>query len=346
MRNVYIVLLFPIMLLSLIGCGGDSDTPPDVTDINVSINSKRFDKDLYNIDTNNFAAELQQLEKKYPDFLPFYLDQLMGFGVRGNYSDTAMAIKEGIRAFMTHKDYRGVFDTVLAKYPETKDIEEQLTQGFKYTKYYLKDYQVPEVIYMVTGLQNHAAITIGSDQLAIGLDMFLGSDYPFYKSVGLADYATIKFNKENIPVAAFRTIYRLHQPFDAQGKVLLDMMINSGKEMYFVSKVLPFVDEHIRLGYTKEQLEWCEQNEAMVYDFFIRQELLYENNLQKVIRYVMEGPNSTGMPPESPGNIGAWLGLQMVKAYMKKHPEMTLEELMKEQKDPQIFLQESKYKPK
>ena len=60
----------------------------------------------------------------------------------------------------------------------------------------------------------------------------------------------------------------------------------------------------------------------------------------------MDGPSATGMPPESPGNIGAWLGLQIVEAYMKQHPEKTLKELITEPIDAQRFLMESKYKPK
>jgi hypothetical protein len=52
------------------------------------------------------------------------------------------------------------------------------------------------------------------------------------------------------------------------------------------------------------------------------------------------------MAAESPGNVGSWLGLQIVKSYMNAHSDMTLEQLMAESKDAQRFLQESRYKPK
>jgi uncharacterized protein YjaZ len=110
--------------------------------------------------------------------------------------------------------------------------------------------------------------------------------------------------------------------------------------------MVPFVDEDVRFAYTKEQMDWCKANEALIYDFFVKQELLYENNLQKVIRYVTEGPTSTGMPAESPGNIGAWLGFRIVSAYMQQHPEVTLQQLVDTKHEPQRFLLESKYKPK
>lgn len=346
MRFSFSKIFLPLVLSAMLISCGEEEKTPDVSNIEVNITSKRLDKDLYDIDTNNIAAGLQQLESKYPQFLRFYLDTLMGFGVEGNYVEDNNGIQKGVRTFLAHEDYRGVFDTVLARYPDTKAIEEKLIKGFKYLKYYDTTYEVPEVIYIVTGLNNYGALTYGSDQLAIGLDMFLGADYPFYKSVGIPEYFSRQLNENYIPVATFRTIYREKHPFIPQNKVLLDMMIQAGKEMYFIEKVLPFVDKEVRFGYTKEQLKWCEENEAMIYDFFVRQELLYENNLQKVIRYVMEGPSATGMPDTSPGNIGSWVGLQIVKAYMKKHSDMSLQELLAEKKDPQAFLQESKYKPR
>ncbi len=336
-----------IVLLAVtisLGCGGDK--APNVSNIPVSIKSQRLDKDLYALDTNNLAAGLIKLEQKYPDFLGFYLDTVMGFGINRVYADTNMAIQKGLHTFLTHEDYRGVFDTVLAHYPDEEEINKELSKGFQYVKHYFPTYDEPEIIYLVSGLNNYGALTYGTNTLGIGLDMFLGADYPFYKSVGIPEYFSKQLNQDYIPVAVFRTVYRERRPFMVEGNNLLHMMIQSGKEMYFISKVLPFLDEHTRLAYTKEQLEWCEENEALVYDFFVREELFYEKNLQKVLRYVMDGPSATGMPSSSPGNIGSWLGLQIVKAYVEQHPNMSLIEVLDDETDAQSFLQQSKYKPK
>ena len=60
----------------------------------------------------------------------------------------------------------------------------------------------------------------------------------------------------------------------------------------------------------------------------------------------MEGPSAAGMSDESPGEVGTWMGLQIVKSYMAQHPEVTLDKLIAMQIDEQKILQESKYKPK
>lgn len=319
---------------------------PDVSNISVEITAQRLDKDLYAIDTNHLGDGLKKLQNKYPEFLGFYLDTLMGFSINGNFSDTSMGVQKGLGTFLTHKDYRGVFDTVFAHYPDEQPINDVLAKGFKYIKYYFPEYKEPNIIYLVSGLNNYGALTYGSNTIGIGLDMFLGAQYPFYKSVGIPEYFSRQLTQDYIPVAVMRTVYRETNPFNVDGKDLLTMMIQSGKEMYYLSKILPFVPENVRLAYSQEQLDWCEANEAMVYDFFVRQELLYETNLQKVVRYVMDGPSATGMPGESPGNIGAWTGLQIVKAYMDEHSELSLKELISAPIDAQRFLLESKYKPK
>lgn len=345
-KHIHIILL--LISAFFVVCGNQackSDKKPNIDKIQVELVTHRLDKDLYALDTNNLAAGAEEFCHKYPTFSGFYLDTLMAFGINNNFSDTSIGINKGLRTFLTHEDYRGVFDTVFARYPDEERINKELIKGFKYAKHYFPEYDVPEIIYFVSGLNNYGAITYGDDIIGVGLDMFLGSDYPFYKSVGIPDYFSGQLTEKYIPVAVFRTVYRETNPFVADGRVLLDMMIQSGKEMYFIKTLLPFLDEHTRLAYTEKQLAWCEENEAMIYDFFARRELLYENNLQKVVRYVMDGPSATGMPQDSPGNIGAWLGLQIVEAYMHTHPEKTLKQLIQDPIDAQLFLMESKYKP-
>jgi hypothetical protein len=334
-----------MVVVSIHSCK-EKDNNPDVSDIKVSLQTKRLDKDLYGIDTNNVAAGLQQLQSVYPDFLNFYLDTLLGFGVNGNYTEENEAIALGVKKFLTDKDCRGVMDTVIKRFPDTKDVEEELVKGFKYYKHYYPNYKEPRIIYMTSCLNNWGAFTYGSDIVGIGLDMFLAPGYPFYQSVGVPDYMEKQLTKENIPVAVFRAIYQDEHPFIPQNSTLLDMMLQRGKERYFLSKVIPFVPEHVRLGFTEQQLEWCEKNEAMVYNFFMSEDLLYSTDWQKILRYVNEGPTSAGMPAESPGNIGTWVGLRIVESYLKKNDKTTMQDLLNDKQEPQIFLQRSGYKPR
>jgi hypothetical protein len=51
------------------------------------------------------------------------------------------------------------------------------------------------------------------------------------------------------------------------------------------------------------------------------------------------------MPAESPGNVGSFLGWQIVKVYVATHPQVTMEQLFA-LPDAQALMQEAKYKPR
>jgi hypothetical protein len=59
---------------------------------------------------------------------------------------------------------------------------------------------------------------------------------------------------------------------------------------------------------------------------------------------VNDGPTTSGFPTESPGKIGAWIGWQIVNKFMDKHPEVTLDSLLKIN-DAVKVLEGSSYKP-
>ncbi len=337
-------LVIAALTLLLSSCGNDTEKKPDVSEVKIQMVTQRLDKDLEAIDTTNIAGGLQALHSKYPEFLNFYLDTLMGLGIEGKFIDSNPGITKGMHAFLTYKDYRDLFDTVNKHYPDTKALDEQLASGFKYARHYFPEFKEPKVVYIVSLLNKWGAFTY-ENYLGIGLDMFLGSSYPFYRSVGIPDYMGPKLERNYIPVAAFRTIYESSYPFEANNRNLLNMMIQKGKELYYVSKVLPDAPEAQLLAYTQKQQEWCVQNEGVIFNFFIARNILYSTNWQEVLRYVNDAPESTGLPG-SPGDVGSWIGLQIVKAYMKEHAEMSLKQLLEQPIDAQKFLQESKYKPK
>lgn len=339
--------IFPLLLLAagLAACG-EATKGPDVSGIQVDLQTRRLDRDLAALDTAHLAQGLLQLKTKYPDFLDFYLDTVLGYQVRGNYSDTTSGIRDGLHTFLTHKDYRDLFDTVARHFPDTKGIDKDLAEGFRHLKYYHPAFRVPSVVYFVCGLTDLRATLPQRDGLVgIGLDMYLGEHYPHYASVGIPAYMTFQLRPEYAPVNVFRILYQNDHPFITEGRNLLDLMIQRGKEQYYLSRILPFVPDSTRLGFRQQQLKWCNDNEALIYNFFMKDQLLYETNWQKILRYVNEGPVAAGMPAESPGNVGTWLGWQIVQAYMKQHPDLKMDELFAVQ-DSQQILQEARYKPR
>lgn len=339
-KNKY--FLFALFLAGWIisGCGGRKHIP-DVSHIPVDVAIQRFDKEFFRIDTNNVPGQLKLLEKAYPHFAPTYFSQILNFGP---LSDTNRLMPVQVRNFLANKDFRALQDSVEAHFSNMKPLEAELTQAFRLTKYYVPRFNAPKVVSFISAIANYGAVTMDST-VGIGLDMHMGADFPVYGM--LPDYPAYivrKFTPAYIPVNVMKVVQQDLYPPHEEGAQLVAYLIDLGRQQYFLEKVLPETPEEVRLGYTKEQLDFCNENEEMVWQYFVQNKLLYTSDWQDIMRYTGEGPSTQGMPAGAPGQIGAYTGYRIVQAYMRKNPEVTLEQLMAT-KDAMTIFNKAKYRP-
>jgi hypothetical protein len=318
----------------------------------VKLQTFRFDVDLYKLDTSHPGEGLVTLKSRYPDFLDYFLDTLMAYGIRGHYSDTTTGVKEGLKVFLTYKDFRDLEDSIQMHYPDTRNIDRSLTDAFSRAKSLLPDAHVPRIIYLNMGLSKWPTFPVDTNTLCVGLDMFLGDNFPHYASVGVPDFMTPHMRSSYLPVSVLNTWYKMKHPFIQDERSLLDLMIQRGKEQYFLHQVFPQTPDSILLGFTSLQMEWCTRNEADIYNFFVHNDMLYNKESVGRFGYVNDGPYAQGMEPPSdsikysPGNVGSWIGFRIVNSYMKHYPAITLSELINTSNDPARFLDSAKYKPR
>ncbi len=313
--------------------------PLDTKSIELGYKSIRYDQLFYAIDSNNIYPNLDALGKKHPDFTNLYVSTLAGFGESGTGRfDTS------IRQFLTLADYRNLYDTVQAHFPDTDDIDKELEVTFKNINYFFPEEKISKVYYFMSGLNLWSAITV-DNAVGVGLDMYLGEQFPFYGSVQIPAYEVKNRKPERISVEIAKAIFEAKFPFKYEGKTLLEMILYKGKELYFVEQVCRTKTDDLIIGYSAKQEKWCDDNEQGVYFFFAKKEMFYSSTWQDIMPYVNDGPSTAGMPPESPGNIGSWLGWQIVRKYMSEHPKEDMQGLMDNKLTAQQFLREAKYKP-
>ena len=346
-----LLLLTCCIILVFSACSNDNKTP-DVKNVQVKLHTERFDTDLFSIDTNHVGAGLKELLKKYPDFLNYFLDTVMAYEIHGNYDDSVGGVRDGLRMFLTYKDFVNLEDSIKYHYPDTHEIDAALTDAFKFMKYYFPSAATPKILYLNMGLSKWPSFPIDTSTICVGLDMFLGDHYPFYASVGVPDYMAPHMRKDYIPVSVLNTWYMLRHPFVQDERTLLDLMIQRGKEQYFLHKLLPQSPDSVLFGFTGLQLKWCAKNEADIYNFFVKNELLYNKESLSRFAFINDGPFAQGMEPPTdtvkytPGNVGGWLGYRIVTAYMSKYPSVTLEQLVSMKNDPSRFLDSARYRPR
>ncbi len=348
MKNI----VLPLLLVLAFSCT-DKTKAPDVSGIKLKLDVQRFDQDFFAVDSNNTKAGLAQLQTKYPAFLPLFIQHVLGLGPM---SDSNQLAFDGCKRFL-HLNGQ-VYQRSQELYKNFGDEEKELTQGFKYVKYYFPDYKVPAHIVTTVGpMDALAPMTnqepspnfIGQDFIGIGLQFYLGKDFFIYNDAGFISnvapqYRSRRFTKEFIASDVFKLVIDDMYPDSSNRYPLIERFIEKGKRLYLLNQFLPEANDTLLIGFTGKQLNWCKDNERSIYNFFIQQNLLFEIDPALTQNFTTDGPSTQGMPEESPGNVGAYLGWQIVKSYMKKHPSVTPERLM--QTKNKIIYDESAYKPK
>ena len=123
-------------------------------------------------------------------------------------------------------------------------------------------------------------------------------------------------------------------------------MIYFGKELYMKDLLIPQISDADKIGYTPEQIVWSQENEGYIWRYFVDEKLLYDSDPKLPGRFINPAPFSKfylEIDNESPGQIGRWIGWQIVRSYMKNN-DVSLQQLL--QTDAKEIFDKSKYKPK
>lgn len=314
---------------------------PDVSNIDVPIQTKRFEQALFKMDTAHFSNAMNKLIAEYPHFAPLYLGEILNVDPRWP-EDTLSRYVNGFIA-----SYTPLYDSAEILYPDFKEETEEITTALKYVKYYFPKYKLPKEIITYIGPVDGTGDAIMDGALLVGLQQHMGSEYSVYQSAWVqqiyASYITRRFTPEYIPVNAVRNIVNDMYPENDDDKSLVVRMVESGKKLYCMQQLLPDVDEYILIGYTKMQLDRSYAGEAQIWDLFVRNNLLQSIDYNLIKNYIGDSPKTQELGEGSPGNIGSFTGWQIVKKYMSANPKLSLSELMNTPAD--VIFREAKYKP-
>ena len=323
---------------------------PDVSGIPVEIKIERFDKDFFSIDSNAVESSLPPLEKKYPVLLPIFLQNVLGIADSSGPYRTAE-----IKKYLSQN--RPIYDSILVEFKDMNDTKNELEQAFKYVKYYFSSYKVPGVatvagpIDLLAQMKNgdYTPDFLGPDFLAISLQFYLGRDFSIYQNEFFISniapsYRSRRFEKEYIVPDAMKLIVDDLFPEKSTAKPLIEQMIEKGKQWYLLDHFLPRTADSLKTGYTQKQLGWCTENEGLIWGYIIQNENLYSIEPTVLQNYLGESPYTQGMPESSPGNIGQWVGWQIVKKFAEKNPALQPGEVMRTEY--KKILEGAKYKPK
>lgn len=326
----FTTIFFWMMIALMISCGypkRKSSEGQEVIVENVKISN--YGKALFDLDPLASGLGLDSLSRQFGFFI-------------GEQPDSLYV--QQIRSFITDPFIRELAMASNEKYPDLSFLEDGLTRAFSRLKYHFHHFEPPEVYTYVSGLLYEYPVHYADSVLIIALDMFLGRDFEPYRAVGIPIYMARRMERDNILPACSREIIAAFIPDHAPQRTFLDRMIHYGKVYYALDVIHPDMHDSLKIGYTRAQIKWCNDNELYIWRLFIDNELLYQTDSKLVSRFLLDGPFTSGLPDGAPAMLGHWIGWQIVKSYMKKN-DIGLKELL-DQDDSQKILTQSGYKPK
>jgi hypothetical protein len=335
--------LLSALLFLLAGCGHDNDRP-DLSGITVpDIHIERFDTAFFDLDSNHIKEGLYRLDQEYPDFTGDFVGNILG---AGPLSDTSVLAFEAAREFLI--SYLPIRDSLGKKYERFDWLEKELQQGFRYIKYYFPRYALPQKVVTFIGPMDGPGVAVTTNDLAIGLQAYAGKNFSFYLTGKGQDmypgYISRRFEPEYINANCLSALAEDIFPDSSDGRPLIEEMVIKGRYWWLAGRLIPDAPDSIVTGYSQAQLNWCASNEGEIWGYFLQNTDLYTIDPDILKNYIGEGPKTLGMPDPSPGNIGAWVGRQIVRKYMEGHPKLRPVDLMRV--PARTIFEESRYKPR
>ncbi|MDI6048720.1 gliding motility lipoprotein GldB [Flavobacterium sp. XS2P24] len=317
MKKYLFLVVFCLFILS---CDKKNKVESAVTAIPLEVKVERFDKIFFETP----PQDLEKVKKQFPFFFP-----------PGN-DNSVWLIK------MQDPLWRELYTEVQKKYGDFEPVKLELETLFKHIKYYFPKTKTPKVITIISEMDYKNKAIYADSLVVISLELYLGKNHKFYQ---FPNYLKQNFEERQIApdVVSSFSAGKIPPVLD---KDLLSQMIYSGKQLYLKDLLLPDYTDAEKMGYTPEQITWCQENESYMWRYFIEKEMLYNNDQKLISRFINSAPFSKfylEIDNESPGQVGAWIGWQMVRSYMKNN-DVPLVDLLKTNAK-EIFVK-SKYKPK
>ena len=235
-----------------IGCKQNSSKESEILAIPLSVSIERFDKKFY---LSNPEVILK-LKKNYSFLFPEKFSDSVWFNRQ----------KDSLQLML--------LDTVESIFPDMTPIENDLEYLLKHLKYYFPKIKIPRVIGLINSVDYQSKAIYADSLILISLDTYFGADHPLYN--GIPNYVRqemdIKYLSSHL---TDKYVEHILQP--PRDRTLLSQMIYHGKKIYVKDLILPIKSDAIKMCYTDEQIQWVNDNEIYIWQYFIEKQILFNS---------------------------------------------------------------------
>jgi len=222
------------------------------------------------------------------------------------------------------------------------ELKKEFAAAFTNLKYYYPEIRLPRIETVITGLESD--LFVSDTLIIVGLDYYLGAGAKYRPN--MYEYMLRRYKKDFVVPSAM-LLYGIDSRInivDQKDKSVLADMVAYGKAYYFAKQMLPCVADSVFIGYSAEEIEGARENQNLIWKRMVQDEVFFNTTQQIKQKYISERPKTYEVGDQCPGRIGAWVGWQIVDAYSKRNPKVSLPEFMRTS-DAQLIFKGSKYRP-
>ena len=321
MKNFLSLFILILFLACFTNCKPDSKTSEEIGKIPISLEILRFDTLFWTAK----IEDIPELKRQYPAFFP------------QQYPDSLWIQK------MQDTLQQQLYLEVFKKFPNEYKLDQDLEDLFQHIKYYFPQFITPKVIITTSEVDYRNKIILSNELLILSLDNYLGNKHPYYEHI--PNYISQNMKETQI-TSDIASVYAQKWIPRSRNRTFLEQMVYFGKTLYLKDLWLPNNLDSEKIGYTKDEFTWIEENETEVWRNFVENEFMYSTNPKLVTRFINPAPFSKfylEIDNDSPGMVGRYIGWQIVRSYMKNN-KSNIEKLLTLSAE-ELFNQ-SKYKPK
>lgn len=331
--------MFCTAITLLTACTGPGHKRVPIEGVPLHVEIGRLDRDLFRTPPDSMVAFSLRASATYGEFYRVYIeDILQGAPLEDPRLGAVLA------RFVTDPDWSATQDAVDSVLGDLEPQRIQFEDALKRSHVLFPDSLVPRIVAFNSGY-NYGIFPTDS-VLGVGVEWFIGKDHPvigYLAPEAFPQYVKDRMRPEMLVPSALKGWLLVHYTRDIRGADVLTNLVETGKVMALLDAMLPDTDPALKLAFTPAQLAWCEANEYNVWKEIVSKDQLFSKNADDIGRLMNDGPFTNGLPRESPGHIGEWMGLRMVQAFRREHPGTTFAELFAIT-DPNIILRS--YKPR
>ncbi|HLT80842.1 MAG TPA: hypothetical protein VKZ86_07415 [Cyclobacteriaceae bacterium] len=331
-RRPLLLLLVPLIFSACSDRGQDECVvAPDTGGTQVEFEFVNLEDRIASISTKEELVDLFTEHPAMRDYL---------FNRRG-YPDDSVFINTLFQRF-THPSFDSLLLETRRIFGDLTELRSQFAEAFTNIKYYYPDFQPPRVETAITGIETD--LVVSDTLIIVGLDYYLGKEGAYRPR--LYQYLLNRYEPEDI-VPSCMLLFGISDRFNKttlDDRTVLADMIAYGKSFYFAKHMMPCIPDSTLIWYSPKEIEGARRFEHLIWARLVEDQVLYSTSHMVNQRYLGERPKTLEVGEECPGRIAQWVGWQIVRKYMERHPNVTLPQLM-DMIDAQKLFNESRYKP-